>query len=218
MSFNVTTESKISVIIADDQEGYSRPLAFLLKEFNIEIYSIAKNGQELIDQLKIKEPDVVLLDISMPKMDGVQALEIITKEFPEVKTIMLTQYSSEHLVKHLFNKGACGYVTKDMVVEVLVYAIFMVKKRNVFNDNFNELLTNKLSPAKKYFDQLFSPREKEIIVLICNGQLVKEIAGQLNITTNTVEKHLTSIYLKSNTSCKAKFLPWAMEQGLKYLY
>lgn len=208
-------ETNIDVIIADDNKQYRQGLVSLLSTFNIRTVAEAANGLELIDLLKEKKPDVILLDIQMPVLDGDEALTIITKKFMNTSIIVITQYDEAELIKNYILRGAKGFVTKNSGIEVLVEAIRNVRAYGFYFDNIREVMTGVTDRELK--KAYFRTREVEIIRLMCQGKTIKEIANVLHIVPKTVEAHRKDLYTKTKTFSQSTFIIYAIRKGLNYL-
>jgi DNA-binding NarL/FixJ family response regulator len=196
---------KINIIITDDQNFLRDSLASLLKEYNIHAIGLAKNGKELLQLVKTLIPDVILLDIEMPEMDGSTVLDILLKEKPHLKIIMLSQYDENALKENFILRGAKSFMTKSSDIKTIADEIIRIHTSGSgnsysLNQNF-----------------LFTKRELEIIPIICAGKSTKEICSILNLDIKTVEAHRKRIYKKTGAKCIGEFLKIAFQNGLHYL-
>jgi len=196
---------RIDILIADDQKLFRYSISSVLKEFNIHTIGEAGNGKELLVLVETKIPDVILLDVDMPLMNGGEALDILTKEKPDIRIIILSQYDDETLKENFISRGARAFLTKDTGIEILARVIRMVK---IF-DFFDHACTiHRFS---------FTKREIEIISMVCAGKSTKEIANNLNVGVKTVEAHRKRIYKKSKSNSIGDFLKIAFKEGLDFL-
>ncbi len=180
----------------------------------------ALNGKIFYEMLKSNSLNsgIVLLDIEMPEMDGGKTLDLIKKEYPNIKVIMLSQYIDEELIRDLFNRGANAYLTKDMEAVEIADAINQVNLNGEYRGNLLQLFKKNQSITKRNFlKTLYTNRETSIIVRLCEGKSVSEIASELYVINKTIESHLTDIYRKSGTKNKSEFLIYAIKEGLNYL-
>lgn len=193
----------IKVMIVDDQALIREGLNMMLSLYeNIEIVAEAYNGQEAIEKLEIKQADVVLMDIRMPVMDGVEATKIIKKRYPNVKILILTTFNEDEYIFQGLNYGADGYILKDVSSKELVKGIETVYEGNVLLQP--EVATRVVSAMKnnviyKSDDVVLkelTPREREIAYLVSEGRTNKEISETLYITEGTVKNHITKILNK----------------------
>ncbi len=190
----------IKVMIVDDQALIREGLNMMLSLYeNIEIVDEANNGKEAIEKLEIKQADVVLMDIRMPVMDGVEATKIIKKRYPNVKILILTTFNEDEYIFQGLNYGADGYILKDVSSKELVKGIETVYEGNVLLQP--EVATRVVSAMKnnviyKSDDVVLkelTPREREIAYLVSEGRTNKEISETLYITEGTVKNHITKI-------------------------
>lgn len=207
----------ISVLVADDHglmiDGIKTALA---DTSDIQIVAEANNGLEVIKILKDQKIDVVLMDINMPYMDGLECTKEITRQFPNVKTIALTQYNESRFVKKMLRYGASGYLLKDTLRDELREAI-----RSVYNGNqyFSDNIDNRnilLNEAPQINNELpiLTDRELEVLSLICNEFSGPEIALKINVSFGTVEKHRANLMIKSGSKNTAGLVRWALENNL----
>lgn len=195
---------EINIIIAEDQKMFRDTIVPALSEAGINTIAQAAHGLELLVHLKSKSPDIILLDIEMPEMDGKQALNIVKKTYPHIKIIMLTHYIEECVRTDFMEKGADGFVSKSEDLSVIIDTIREVK----MNQHTKFVTTKK---AK------FTKRELLIIPLICAGKTMKEIANLLGIAEKSVDGHCQRLYRKTDTNSKASLVGYCVKNGLNYL-
>jgi DNA-binding NarL/FixJ family response regulator len=198
----------IKIVLVDDEVLFRKGISFLLeREKNIEIIFEASNGMELISFLKesFDHPDIIMMDLKMPLLNGVEATKILHKDFPEIKIIALTSYDSKSFVANMIQVGAASYLIKNTTPQELLKTINEVAEKGFYYNenvmiNIQETnLTNK--NCKSRFDTGFlTSRELEIIQLICKQKSTAEIAEDLFISPRTVEGHRNNLLLK--TECK----------------
>jgi DNA-binding NarL/FixJ family response regulator len=208
---------KIKVLIVDDQVLVRQGLATLLAlEEDLEIVGQAGDGEEAISQVGFLQPDVVLMDMRMPKKTGVEATQEICKRYPSVKVLVLTTYDEDELIVGALKAGACGYLLKDSPSEKLATAIRAVKEGYT---QLSPTVTPKVvslmhgSDKSKRSDVLksFSEREVEIIDLIAKGLSNREIAETLYITQGTVKNYVTKILGQLNLRDRTQLAVWAKD-------
>lgn len=210
--------NELSVILVDDQRLIREGLRSVLRDYKIKVIGEADNGFDLLDLLRKEQPDVVLLDINIPELNGKETLVILRHEFPHVKTIIFSEYGDEEIVKSFMNAGANAYISKNTRVEILVEAIYGVKENGIYTGNLPELLTSEVFNRKREnFKSQYTNRERDIIALVCKGLSVKEIAAKLEISEKTVESNMTEIYKKAKVRSRADFLIYAINEGLHFL-
>ena len=211
--------SEFKVLIADDhaivREGL---IAMLNLADDIRVVGEATNGLEVIEMTEKLRPDVVLMDIRMAKLDGIQATREIKTRFPEVNVIALTNYDDDEYVFDCLKYGASGYLLKDVSPEDLLQAIKSAAQGESLIDPavLNKVLTQFRHLARDSSDHAdkLSPREKEVLKALTAGLSNKEIARQLCITEQTVKAHFSSIYRKLNVTTRSQAILGAVKNGL----
>ena len=216
----------IKIIVVDDEILFRKGICFLLgREKNIEIIFEASNGDELISFLqnnKNNHPDIIIMDLKMPVINGVEATKIIRKEFPELKIIALTSYDSKSFVANMIDVGAVSYLIKNTTPQELLTTIKEVASKGFYYTDYvlkiiqSDVLTNK--KTKSNFDSNFlSPREIEVLKLICIQKSTVEIADQLFISPRTVEGHRNNLLLKTESRNIAGLVVYAVQNELMLL-
>jgi DNA-binding NarL/FixJ family response regulator len=210
----------IKIIIADDHQIVVDGLKSILNQLtDYKVITTASNGKELLKSLEIVEPDIVLLDIDMPVLNGIETLKEIKKHYPGIKTIILTMHEEKSLVKKMTDLGANGFLFKNSDIEELIIAMesvmngipyFSVSLRNELINN--DLIGNNESniDSKK---SLLTEREIEIIKLIVEGLSNKEIADKLFISPRTVDTHRTNLMKKLEVNNVAGLVRYAIRNG-----
>lgn len=213
---------RIKIVIADDHEIFRKGLLSLFKsQRGFEVVGEAGDGIEVISVLEKNEPDVVLLDISMPKVNGLNIIPQIKKLFPKVKIILLTMHDETPFLNKALALGANGYVLKTTGEEELFKAIRRVQSGETAVDPFLAGEALKLSLAgsitkKKIAESSganLSEREIETLRLVAKGYTDKEISDMLNISIKTVEKHKLRIKEKTGIKRLASMIKFAIENG-----
>lgn len=196
--------SKISVILVDDHALVRAGIRSLLQSINdIEVVAEANNGREALNQIRDINPDLVLLDISMTELNGLEVAERVSQDFPEVKIVILSMHTNEEYVLQSLRAGASGYLLKDAVPTELEIAIRSVMRGETYLspaiskhlvDDYLRRLKGSADEVSKInpFEQLTS-RQREILQLIAEGNSTKDIAAKLNISIKTVETHRMQI-------------------------
>lgn len=201
-------ETKIKIVLADDEILFRKGISFLLgREKNIDIIFEASDGGELISFLKESKihPDIIVMDLKMPVLNGVEATKMIRKDFPEIKIIALTSYNSKSFVANMISVGAVSYLVKNATPQELLTTINEVAKKGFYYDEFvmKNIHDNVLASknTRSHFDTNFlSSRELEVLRLVCEQKNTAEIAEKLFISPRTVEGHRNNLLLK--TECK----------------
>lgn len=212
----------IKIVIADDHEIFRKGLLSLFKaQTGFEVIGEAGDGEEVLTVLEKNEPDVVLLDISMPKVNGLNSIPQIKKQFPQVKMILLTMHDETPFLNKALALGANGYVLKTTGEEELFRVIRRVQKGETAVDPFLAGEALKLSLAgntvkKKLAEGSganLSEREIEVLRLVTKGYTDKEISEMLNISIKTTEKHKLKIKEKTGIKRLASLIKFAIENG-----
>lgn len=213
--------NKIKLAIADDQVLFLKGLKLLIESFeNIELIIEAGDGVELLSAIAENPPNVVLTDLKMPNMDGLEATEKIRAAYPDIKIILLTMHDEEHLINHVMKLGANGYLLKNEEPEELEAAIrTVVKKDFYFNDYVSKALLRGLQEPKKKYDlwagtERLSKREMEVLELICQEYTSPEIADKLYISSRTVDNHRNSLLEKTGVRNTAGLILFAIKNKL----
>lgn len=211
-------QPKRTVIIVDDHTLFRNGLRILLN--TVEGYQVvgeAANGKLFLDLLEKGVPDLVLLDINMPVMDGIEAATIAQKSYPGLKIITLSMYGEEDYYYKMVNAGVKGFVLKNSDIKEVKTALDVVYDGGSFFSS--ELLKNlvnslKSSTKSKEFHTELSERELEILILICQGFSNQEIADQLFISKRTVDKHRANILEKTESKNTAQLVVYAIKNRL----
>jgi NarL family two-component system response regulator LiaR len=208
----------IKVVIADDHSLVRQGLRrYLELAGDIEIVGEASSGAEVIAEVERQTPDVALLDIRMPDMDGLEAAATIGGKFPDVGVIMLTAYDDRQFVVDAVRAGARGYVLKARDAEHLTQTVRLVAAGNlVIDPNLVVVLADELSTAKERDRkaETLTEREVEILQLLAMGHTNRDIAGKLFISPDTVKTHLEHIYQKLGATDRTAAVAEAMRRRL----
>lgn len=215
-------DEKIKVAIAEDHVLLRESLISLLNEFKqTEMLWGVNNGKELLDQLKVSRPDIVLLDIDMPVMNGHEALNLIRRDYPDIKVIMLSMHFEYSYIKEFINMGACAFLSKNCRIEKLIEAIHTVHTEGkYYDDEINKmLLSSKIKndvPVPKYIPikVVFTDREMKILELLRSNKSNKEIADILCISLRTLERNRADLMQKTGCKNLASLLAYAIENEL----
>ncbi|MCG8326033.1 MAG: response regulator transcription factor [Chitinophagales bacterium] len=218
------TNPNIKVAIADDQVLFLKGLKFIIETFdNIELVLEAQNGRQLLDKLKDIEVNIILMDLKMPVMDGMEATIEVRKLYPDVKVIFLSMHDDERLISHMMKIGASGYLLKNESPEVVRDAIIAVAEKGFyFNDYVSKALLsglhskNSAVDLKHHFKEkmLLTKRELEVLDLICRAYTTAEIGEKLFISKRTVEGHRKNLIEKTGVKNTAALIVLAIKNGL----
>ncbi|HKO82713.1 MAG TPA: response regulator transcription factor [Chitinophagaceae bacterium] len=211
----------IRLIIADDHEIFRDGLALMLsRQKDIILLGQASNGKELAELTEQHNPDVIITDIKMPVMDGIQASKLILKKQPDVKIIALSMFDEETLIVDMLEAGAKGYLLKNADKQEILEAIETVyEDKTYYCHHTSATLTNMIvksnfNPYKKKEPVSFNEREIEIIKLICQQNSSKEISDKLYLSSRTVEGYRTKILEKMNARNTVGVVVYALKHNL----
>jgi len=210
----------IKLMIAEDQAIILHSLMILLNSLqNIDVIGTALNGVDLMALLEKEKPDVILMDINMPKMNGIEATKIIDAKMPWVKVIALSMYDHPVYIKKMFKSGAKGFVSKNATKIELGKAIEMVYNGDIYiSEEISRILLREYSNASDSDENAdytsLTSREIEIIQLLADGLYTKEIAEKLFISDKTVERHKTNILKKLKLRNTAQLVKVAITKGI----
>jgi DNA-binding NarL/FixJ family response regulator len=209
----------IRILITDDHHVVRRGLTFFLKtQKDIEIIGEAGNGREAVELTRTLKPDLVLMDLVMPEMDGIQATKIIKTEMPEIKILMLTSFSDQDHVIPALEAGASGYQLKDIEPDELIDCIrkIMSGENQLHPKATSHLLanlSNKENKERNLLEQL-TKRELDVLKEIAKGKSNKEIASTLFITEKTVKTHVSNLLAKLEVADRTQAALFAVKNQL----
>jgi two-component system response regulator NreC len=207
---------KIKVLLVDDHQIILDGIKSLLENTDdVQVVATANNGNEALNTLKLLTVDVILMDIDMPGLNGIDATRQIHEKYKGVKVIMLTMHSESSMIKNLIEIGAYGYLVKNSSKEELLDAIYKVAKGEKYFSS--EVTMSLLNPEKSKTSDIkidFTQREIEIIQLLADGLTNKEIGDKLFISHRTVDTHRTNIMKKVGVSNVAGLISFAIKNGL----
>jgi DNA-binding NarL/FixJ family response regulator len=210
----------IHVGIAEDHLLVRQGIVNLLKEYEdiIVLFDVG-NGVELLDELKKSKPEVVLLDIEMPVMNGKEALLKIREKFPKIKVIVISSHFEDAYVIEFVTAGACGFLPKNIDIEKVVDAIYTVHEQGFYFDNRVSIMLaqtlidrNKSNPV--FVEAELTVREKEIVELVCNDKTTREIADMLCLSTRTVEGYRKTIMEKVGAKNTLGLISYAVKHKI----
>jgi two-component system, NarL family, response regulator NreC len=209
---------KTSILVVDDHAVLREGVRALLSLYDdIEVVGEASEGKEALRKVQEFMPDVVIMDIAMPGMDGLEATRRIRKKYPKIKVLVLTQHDNKEYILSVIKAGASGYVPKRALGSELVSAIRAVQEGDSFlyPSAATALIEDYLQQNKDRdpFDQL-TAREREIFKLIAEGHTSKEIADMLFLSLRTVQGHRLRIIEKLNVHNRTELIKYAMRKGL----
>jgi two-component system response regulator NreC len=212
--------SKIRLLLVDDHQIVRAGLRMLfMAESDIDIVGEVDNAEEAIQAVRELEPDVVLMDIAMPGMSGIEATRRIKEAKPDIAVLALTMHEDEQYFFEMLNAGASGYMPKRAAPDDLVSAIRVVSQGNVFlypslaKLLVRDYLERSETGAQREADVL-TPREREVLTLIAEGHTSREIAEALTISPKTVDRHRENIMRKLNLRGRVELVKYAIKKGL----
>ena len=213
-----TTTRTARVLIADDQTLFRSGLARLLEvDDRVSVVGEAVDGLDAVKLAATLKPDVVLMDIKMPNLDGIEAARRIISDNPKVKVLMLTTFEADNHVIQALKAGASGYVLKDSQASAIVSSIIAVVAgervmASAVANRVLEMLTGATTP-KEFYDGL-TAREVEILKMVATGMANKQIAYKLKISEKTVRNHVSNMYEKLDIYDRAQAVLYAVRKGL----
>jgi len=208
-------------MLADDhnlaRQGFRAYLETNEAEFTVT--GEASNGVELLELIKKNTPDVVLLDLEMPLMNGIETLSILSQEYPQVKVIILSSHYNEFLMAELMIAGASGYLPKNCFGDELFETVRKVHEEGYFfNGSVSRQVVSTLISDKKIqyliSENILSKREIEVLQQVCSEKQAKEIAAILNISESTVEFHKRNLYTKTQSDSIVGLVKYAIRKGI----
>jgi len=213
--------SAIRVLVADDHAIVRKGIrALLATEPDIEVVGEAEDGREAVDEVEKLRPDVILMDLVMPKMDGIEAIRRITARQPEARILVLTSFAADDKVFPAIKGGALGYLLKDSGPEELVQAIHQVYRgESSLHPTIARKLLQELShPSERPpAPELLTEREVEVLQLVARGGSNQKIAEQLVISEATVRTHVSNILGKLHLASRTQAALYALREGLASL-
>jgi len=209
---------KYKVLLVDDHKLFRKGLRMLIDTLNrFEVSGEASTGVEFLNLIEVGLPDVVMLDIAMPEMDGIEAARLALLKYPELKIITLSMFGEQDYYFKMVDAGVKGFLLKNSdFTEVRMALETVVEGGNYFSRELLMNLVNSLknSPEELTPDSPLSDREKEIILLICKGMSTQEIADSLCLSKRTVDSHRANILLKTGCRNTASLVVYAIKEKL----
>lgn len=213
-------EESVNVMLVDDHEVVLEGLIRILeKQGGIKIVSVARSAEEALEKIGRFPPDVVIVDIQLPGMNGIELIKRIKSEYPQIEAITLTVFDDEQFAKQAIKAGAIGYVIKDAAKEELVKAVRAAAKgESLISTSVARKLIEEISePAGRKKNEGFeglSQREVDVIKLMARGYNNRQIADILFISEHTVKVHIRNIFRKIGVPDRTNAVLWAIERGL----
>lgn len=215
---------KINIAIADDEQLFRKGIRFLLeREANFNVIFEAENGKELIDFMTTTEefPDVILMDLKMPEVNGVEATKVIHKAQPDIKIIALTSYDGKSFITNMIDVGASSYLLKNTSPKMVIHTVNEVFEKGFYYDDkvlkiiHENIISSSGKRIKSDLDKkLLSKREIDVLELICEQYTTAEIADKLFISPRTVEGHRNNLLLKTHSKNVAGLVIYGIQKKL----
>lgn len=210
------------ILIADDHEIVREGLRVIIeRERGWKVCGVAENGREAVDLAQELKPDAIILDLKMPKLDGLEAVKQIKRAIPETEILVVSAIASEDLIEQVFESGAKGYVRKEEAGRLLVSALKSLQDHKTFlTDDVSALLFSRLltsGPGKRKnpaASEKLTAREREIVRLLAEGKSNKEIASTLGISIRTGETHRAAVMRKLRLKSTADVVRYAIRNGI----
>lgn len=206
---------KIRVMIVDDHQIVNDGIYTMLKDSeDLEVVARCSNGREAIERVEFAQPNVILMDISMPEVNGIEATREIKLKHPNTQVLILTMFAEDKYVSDAIMAGASGYLLKTVRKDDLIKHIMMVHKGGGAVDS---KLTKTLFDAvkkKRADDEILSQRELQVLQLVCSGKTNNEIAAELFLSVQTVKSHLKKIFEKLDVRDRAQAVAVAMRKNI----
>lgn len=206
----------IKVLIADDHQLFREGLTNLLADAaDIEVIAQAENGQEVLEKVRFSKPDIVLMDIGMPLLNGIDTTMALCKEFPDIKTIALSMHDEKTYIKGMLEAGAWGYLLKNCAYDQLVNAIIQVYNGEKYLDtNATRVIIQDYLKNDSWGMMKLTERESEVLKLLAEGRSIREISEALFISIKTVGSHKQNIFDKLEFENMAQLIKFALKNGI----
>lgn len=216
-------QENIKVMIVDDHNSFRQGIIALLKEYNFQVFYQASNGRKALDMLKETEPDVILLDLNMPVMNGFETLQLIKRAHPSIKTIVLTGHYDNVSKDECLKQGADAFLAKNCDIEDLILVINTITQSDQSINYLNEVnrglgidkIMNESNPDTDLIieQKALTTKEVEVLIALCDGKSRKAIADELNVTPRTITFHIDNIYKKAKITTVVDLLKYAVKNG-----
>lgn len=210
--------NRVRVLIADDHTLVRESLVGVLEAGNVQVVAQAADGIETVERALETRPDVVIVDISMPRLNGIEVVRRLREALPETRVLVLTMHEEEEYVLHVVRAGASGYLVKDSPAAELIAAVHSLHAgRGYFGPQAAKTLAEQVQHPDRVVDDpygVLTPREREVFHLIVEGLTTKEIARRLDISAKTAENHRARVLDKLNVRNTAELVRYAVRRGL----
>jgi DNA-binding NarL/FixJ family response regulator len=206
---------KIKILLAEDHTIVRQGIRLLLESHGgFEVVAEVSDGREAVRKAGEQKPDIVLMDISMPILNGLTATSQIVKQYPNIKVLILTMHEDHETVRQVLKAGAAGYIVKKSAADDLFDAIEAVcGEEAFFSPSISRILLDEYMSTSEETEQILSPRETEILQLVAEGHPNREIASLLCISVKTVEGHKENIKKKLGAKDQVELIKYAIVKG-----
>jgi DNA-binding NarL/FixJ family response regulator len=205
----------IRVVLADDHVLVRQGLKSLLEREKFQVVAEASDGQELIRLAETHHPDIAVLDISMPTLNGIEAARELTRSSPQTKVILLTQHEEEQYIHEALEVGVKGYVLKSQVASDLVHAMQQVSRGGIYlSPGVSRAVVDAYRSKSERPSDPLSGRERQVLQLIAEGKSTKDVASLLGISVKTAESHRSRLMQKLDIHETASLVRYAVRRGL----
>lgn len=208
-----SNQKKYNLVLVDDHKLFRNGLKFILNEHeNIEVSAEASNGEEFLEILEYIKPDLVLMDISMPKMNGVDATKSALNKYPDLNILILTMFSDDEYYNTFIELGVKGFILKECDNKELLQAVNTILNDGTYfsQELLLKLIKNKTNPP----DVILTTREREVLTLICKGFSNLQISDELHISQRTVERHRSNLLEKTDSANSISLVLFAIKNNL----
>ena len=215
--------TKILLALADDEALFRRGMRLILEDYpDIQVAFEAENGEDLLNKIRKSDelPEVLLLDLKMPGMSGIEAAEIIRREFPSIMTVVISSHVSKAFILNMIEVGAAAYLGKNAHPDEVVETIRMVREKGFYYNTMvmevirDNLMGKNVAKPQRGFEVELTNREKEVLQLICGEFTTQEIADKLFISNRTVEGHRNNLLSKLGCRNTAGLVVYALQSEL----
>lgn len=212
-----TKDPRMSIVLIDDHQLLSQSLANILSKYHfIQEIKVFRTPKEYLNAGIEPEPDIIVSDILMPDMSGIDLLEKFKKENKKIKVILLSSITEVHTIRHAMRSGASGYLCKDSSPDELADALLTVYHGEPYiGESLRKVLVRTTIIEDRFIYNL-SPREKEVLNWVCSGKTIKETAHEMKLSVNTVQTYYKTILKKFNLNRTADLIVFAIQNGLYF--
>ena len=208
----------IRLMLADDHRMLREGLSRSMSEHGFDVVGEARDGVEAVNMAYSVNPDVILMDVTMPEMDGVEACRQVRAAVPGTRVVMLTMHADQEVLANAIRAGACGYLVKDCSTEEIAAAVRMAANGDtalspqLAASMLDEVRKLDMAPSRE--ERVVTKREEEVLQLIADGCSTSEVADQMYISQKTVKNHLASIYQKLDARDRTQAVLQAVRMGI----